>query len=89
MACVESVKLVLSPHCGSYQDCACSLDETIPGQELERRASAVGTVEEPGPPASPSWSLGLSPAHLYAGSDPPLVAGWRVNIKRKGKAHFS
>lgn len=41
------------------------------------------------PLASLSWSLGLSPAYLYADSDPPLVAGWRVNIKRKGKAHFS
>lgn len=63
MGCVESVKLALSPHHGSYQVGACSLDETIPGQELERWPSAVGTVEEPGPPANPLLPSPASPGH--------------------------
>lgn len=56
-------KLALSPHCGSYQDGSCSLDETIQGQELECRPSAVGAVEETGPPASPLLPLPASPGH--------------------------
>lgn len=78
---------------------ACSLAETVPGQEAGPLVSAllalaVGAAEPrplpaPHSPCPPSWSPGLSPAYLYADSDPPLVAGWRVNIKRKGKAHFS
>lgn len=36
-------------------------------------------------PACRSWLPGLCPAHLYADFDHPLVEGWRVNIKRKGK----
>lgn len=89
--CAESSLSILSGHWPVHWH-----PPRMNGKRLCSRWLCCGPWREPGPPASashspclPSWSLGLSPAHLYADPDPPLVTGWRVNIKRKGTAHFS
>lgn len=66
--------------------------ESVPGENPRCPAAvalAVGLFPGGGPGPWPRLSQpqlpGLRPAHLHADSDPPLVEGWRVNIRRKGK----
>lgn len=67
--------------------------ESVPGENPRCPAAvalAVGLLlpgggPGPWPRLSQPRLPGLRPAHLHADSDPPLVEGWRVNIRRKGK----